>query len=233
LDTADVIRVSDGYTQEELSVDIRPDLHGITHSLASLEYHSDGLQHWLILADSGENELFLYDLDTHQWMPPWRVDATAIHSGLSGPGVYSLFAGNDSTNGGRVVRMSDCLFLDDNEVASQQYTGFIRTCLVPLVPQSQPGRCGYLEYIMTEENCTSPELVSQLTDDDPVQGTLVNITANKTAGPPLRTTGTYLKENWWYSNTPGCRRVATDIRWAAGTDNFKLYTLSFAFQEIT
>src|SRR6185437_15136934 len=88
LDTASQVFL-DG---QEVGFDIRNDIKTIDHSQAYMAIHISGRFHWLALLDGANGKLYLYDMDTQQWMPPKVLPAaaSALSSGESASGTVSL-----------------------------------------------------------------------------------------------------------------------------------------------
>jgi hypothetical protein len=217
LDTADVIRVTNGFTQEEISLHIRGDLEGIDHTKASMGFHYDGRRNWLILMDQEDGVARIYDADLKQWLPPWTISARAIWSGEVSAGVVELFYGI-STN--KVVKMTPALYLDDGAT----FAAHVTTGLFDVCEKAATGEVGYLRYLALERNSVAPATVKYLTDEDPATGTFTTIT--EITDPPYRVQGTSLVEKWYQTQVgPAARRVSIRWDWAAASTNFKLYSI--------
>lgn len=184
---------------------------------------------------SGPN-LFVFDLDTSRWMPPWPIAGlTALYSGQSAPAAYKLFAGRNQ----KPLAQSTTTYLDD----SSTYDAFMVTNLFDIVPDDNPSNYGMLDHVELETGAIVPTTVKYLTDEDPVNATF---TATSTSGntPPNRRQGVNLVETWYptYSdpNCRGARRVALRIDWTAPASDaananvaFKIYGFALAFKVIT
>lgn len=228
LDTSGTLRISDGFSQSEFGRQIRSDLFGINHSLASMTFHTDGKRQYLILLDGGNGKVYVFDIDLDIWMPPWIVGGGTIASIETAAGTWDLLLGHSS---GKV--MKNALAPSPNNYADNgvTYAPSVRTQLISLPVSEKPGFVADLEYISLETDATLPATVSILTDEDPSTGTYTDITAN-IATPGLRTQGTNLKETWYYHRIANARRGSLKLTWANNSTNFKLYGFDFASQEL-
>jgi hypothetical protein len=222
LDSTNTVRATDGFREEEIGPQIRDDIATIAHSNASMAYHSDGIRNWVLLSDG--TKLYLFDLDRRVWMPPWVRAATALHSGEVSAGSWKLFYG---LSDGKVLQMLPTTYSD----LGASYAAFAVLQLLSLGSSIKPGMASDLEYVGIERNAVALSDVKQLMDEDPDTGTYNSINANKVA-PPLRSQGTNLLEEWFYSRTPAARRVSVRFEWAAATTNFKLYSFDLASREM-
>jgi hypothetical protein len=224
LDNGNTMRISDGYTQREFSLDIRPDIASIDQSQAYLCYHPDGRYQLGILMDGAAGKLRVYDMDTEQWMPPWSVSGTAIASVLTGPNTRQVLIAHSS---GKILAMNYTAY-NDNGTA---YTATATTSLAPISAGVQGmGHSGVSEYVVLETGSTRPSTVEILKDDDPTGSatvTFLDITAN-IATAPLRSQGANLYESWYYDRSEVGRKTCVRLTWPVEDANFKLYGLNIA-----
>ena len=229
LDVSNTVWYTDGQTIPDLDIssDIRPDIATITHSTAAMAYHRTGNSRWLILMDGTAGKLYVYDLDTRQWMPPWTITATAIYSGQTQQGTTKLF----------LARSGAPLALGSSYAdGSTSYTGRWRSNLFDLVPDN-PSMYGILDHIEVESGTVKTTTIGYLTDEDP-DGATWTATADATGiAPPHRTQGTNLVETWYMTmadpSLKGARRVSIEMNWAASSDTaFKVYGVALAYQPV-
>lgn len=234
LDSAGVVRITDGYTQSEISRPIRSDLAGINQTLASMCFHSDGKRQFIFLLDGGASKVRAYDMDLDIWLPPWSVGGGCIASNETAVGVWTLMLAHSS---GKVMT-NDFAHYNDN---ASTYTPSMTTQLLSILragsgqvsafSQDTAGEVGDLEYVSIESDVTQPVTVKYVTDDDPSQASFTDISSlgsNPISPAPLRIQGTYLLEQWYYVRTPGIRRAAIKLTWANNQTNFKLYGFDLA-----
>lgn len=234
LDSSDLIRITNGIVQEEISIPIRSNLEGITHANCNLAFHSDGKRHWLLVADGTveRNKLFVYDLDTDQWMPPWDIlNITALASGETSAGVIDFFYGI----GIYANRITPTVYTDNIAGAATTYTANGVTGLTSLYEKDTAGHIGRLEYISIERNAVAITDVLYETDDSPLTATFISIVSNLgDAFAQRRTTGTNIVEEWYYGlgTCDAARRIAFKFTWAAASTNFNLFTIDVAYKEM-
>lgn len=220
LDSSGIVRMTDGYTQSEISRNIRADLTGIDPTKAAMTFHTDGRRQFILLLDGGASKVRVYDMDLDIWMPPWSVTGGCIASLETSQGIYQLMLGHSS---GKVM-VNDFAHYTDN---GSTYAPQAVTQLFSLV-QNSAGYIGDLEYVSIESDAVQPLTVSVLTDDDPSTGSFVAVTANVVSPSPLRSQGSNLLEKWYYARTPAARRASIKLTWANNSTNFKLYGFDVA-----
>jgi hypothetical protein len=211
----------------EIGEAIRPTLKGIDHSRAQVAIHISGEYHWIVLLDGGRNKLYIYDIDTKQWMPPWNVTATAICSGETSTGVTDLIAGISGTT---AMKLSADTYNDNGT----EYAGDLVTNLIPIHPDNNPEWLGIVQKFVIEHNGEAPT-VSQVNDEDVAQGTFIELTGQT---PRLRTQGTYLQQTEYPSMTATAsssqsataRRIGLKMHWDESPDAFKVYSLDIEFK---
>lgn len=223
LDVSNTVWVTDGDMIKEVSFDIRPDLATIVHASAAMAFHSTGVYHWLILMDGGASRLYVLDMDSMKWMPPWVMEAPkAIKSIQTAPGTWQLFL---SQGNKPLVQYSGYL---DNSVA---YTAAGVTNLFDMVPDDNPSHYGILDHIEVETNAVQPTTMKYLTDEDTASGTYLTF-AGSGITPPHRVQGTGIVEKWFYQRGPGCRRISIRYDYAAADSNFKLFGFALSYEVI-
>lgn len=220
LDTSGTIWVSD---IGEVGLPIRPDTQQINPSQCWIAIHISGVFHWLVVLDGARGLLFVYDLDRREWMPPWTVGTTAsaLASAETSVGVIDLLIGR---NAAKALKLVPTQYVDD----VSPYTAQINTNMYRLAPDANPGFQGVHDWSEIKTDTNPPSQVSQLTDDDPTQGTYLDLTPNAEPSP-LITQGTFL-QTWRYpSNTPSAQMMAMKFQWPAVNSNFHLYQMDEAF----
>lgn len=229
LDSSSCIFVTDGTTvpERDLSYPIRSEISSITQASAALAFHSTGNTHWLLLMDGGAGNIYTYDLDTQQWMPPWPIsNLQAIYSGQTALASYRLFLGR---NGKPLQQNTN--YQDDGS----NYTARLRMNLFDLVEEGNPSKYGILDHIALESGTVVTTTVGYLTDEDP-SGASYQATASTGNAPPNRTQGTNLVETWYPTladpNLKGARRVSVEMNWAAANSNFLLYGINLSYKEV-
>src|SRR4029077_20225403 len=80
-DTSGQVWATDGSNMQELGVSIRQDLTPYTPGADSMAFFAMGSFHWLLVSTG--TKIFVYDLDTEQWMPPWSHTTNQLHAGES------------------------------------------------------------------------------------------------------------------------------------------------------
>jgi hypothetical protein len=230
-DSSHTIRITDGFQQKELSLDIRPDLASISFTTTSLSFYSQGTMHWLCLLDGTGGKMYVYDLDLEQWLPPWEhVGAsTALYWGEIASGTPALLIGSPSKKG---LKITPTVYTFDGST----YAAELLSYLVPLVPPEQNTRIGNAQTILIERNAIALTDVLELRDEDTDTGTYVSDFANVatvgTISPPLRPKATNLVEEWFGTQQTGCKRISIKFKWAAAATNFKLYSFGVGFYEL-
>lgn len=224
LDTASQVWFSE---KGEIGIDIRPDIAAIDHTQASIAIHISGTFHHLCLLDGANGKLYVYDLDTGHWMPPWNVGttATALCSGETATGTVDLLL---ARNGTKVVKQTKNTYTDDGSTyASSATLGLLH---VSEASRGNPAWRGVVDWIEAKTNAVILSNVSQLNDDDPASGTYTSIGAN-VIDPPDVPQGTYIKLKRYPSmpDTNLARMSSIKLDWAAATTNWKLYTLDIAY----
>jgi hypothetical protein len=209
----------------EIGKDIRPDLLNIDPTQVSLTVHISGEYHWLILCDKARGRLFVFDLDTQQWMPPRQCGAKFVYSNNTSDTQIDLLI---ARNGTKVLKMTPATLTDDGTA----YTSFATTNLWDMTPQQSPEWRGWCRHIGIESNQTIPDTCSLLVDDDPDFAAYTPLTTQQEA--PLRKPGTYIKETWFMGEfldtTPGGRRVSFRLDWSDSTTNWKWLSLDVAIE---
>jgi hypothetical protein len=239
LDTANQIWATDGSQLNEIGEDIRPDLLSVTPANCASTFHVAGNFHWFVFSTGAK--LFVYDMDTDNWMPPWSVAATAIHSGETAAGTYDLLA----AIGGKIYKLNTSAFND----AGTTYTWKAITSNFNLVPDfgrrfsalavgmyDEPSRLGEPSIIGIESNRSNVASSMQiLVDDDPTSSssTWTDITKD-TATPEValkRNQGTVLFQLVWRLIRFTGRRMAVYLTGANADQADKVYTMFLAYEQ--
>lgn len=201
----------------EVGFDIRNDIKSIDHSQAYLSIHIQGRFHWLCLLDGANNKMFIYDMDTEQWMPPKALAfgsaASALSSGESASGTVKLAIALNKT---QMYTLNAAKYNDGG-------TTYAATGILNLLKTEKA--IGSFERFAIETDTHTASTVGYLLDDDPTLGTFTDITAN-ISDPVRRTQGTNLvKKLYRPDGKPNCERVSGKFVWSAAEANFTCYTL--------
>lgn len=231
------IWTTDSNSLQEISQMIQPTLDGIDHSQASMTFHIQGQNRWLLLSDAGHNQTLCYDTNTQQWMPPWSIVATALRSAETSSGNWDLLIGQETTN--TMLQLTPAAYLDNGA----PYAANLKTNPQPIInehlgagsayidlyyPQN-PGQVAYMEYVGADFNAILPADILYELDDDPATATYISIIANA-KDAPLKTQGVNIKNMWYYSRQFTGRRVSIQMVWWPQNSNFKLYTYTTAYK---
>ena len=213
LDTASQVFL-DG---QEVGFDIRNDIKAIDHSQAYLCMHISGRFHWLCLLDGANGKLYLYDMDTQQWMPPKVLPAaaSAISSGESASGAVSLTVALNKT---KIYKMNASSYNDGG-------TSYSPVAAINLVRLGEPD--GQFEGLGIETDSHTAQNVYYLPDDDPTTASpaYVEITGN-VSSPVRRKQGVNLVKKFYKAqSSPTLERVAPKIVWPTTDANFICYTI--------
>lgn len=232
----------------ELSQDIRPTLSGIDPTKAALAIHMQNQYRWVVLMDGANGLLYVYDLDTTQWMPPWSIQGgcTAIHSGETALGVYDLCLAIN----GNIQKMTPSNYQD----VSSTYTAFGKTNLFNIVPDSKlleafdrenPEWRGNIVRFSIESGTVLPSKVQVVVDDATTTTQNFNATShtagwqditslnNNPVAPPMRQQGTVLQEHQYMTTgkVPMGRRIGVWLQWAAANSNFLMYSMGIGYHK--
>ena len=229
-DVSHTIRITDGFQQRELSLDIRPSLASVDPTIAALSFFSNGVTNWICLLD-GVTQMFLYDLDLSQWLPPWQhVGAsTAIHWGETAAGTPLLLIGSATK---KVLKMTPATYTFDGTA----YEGIARTSLFDIVDTDKIASVANAQLITIERNSVSLSDVRECRDEDTSSGAFdsdfANIATKNSISPPLRPIANDLVEEWFGTQQIGCRRMALQFEWAAATTKFILYSFGIGSHKL-
>jgi len=225
------VRITDGFQEKELSIDIRPSIASVDPATASLSFYSNGTYHWLCFLDGGTGgKMWVYDLDLEQWMPEWAYVGAgkALHWGEIAAGTPALLM-SSATN--RVLKVDPTTWLFDGTA----YTATLVASLLELVPPDQPSMIACPQLITLERNAVPLNDVLELRDENTDTGAFDtdfgNIATVGAISPPLRPIATDLVEEWFGTQMIACRRFAPKFTWAAGSTNLIFYSFSVGFYE--
>ena len=231
------IWTTDTNSLQELSQVIQPTLDDIDHTQASMSFHIQGQNRWLVLCDAGHNRTLCYDTNTSQWMPPWSIVGTALASMETSPGDWQLFLAQEGTN--TLLEMTPGNYLD-NGIA---YSAMLKTNPQPIInehlgqgsayidlyyPQN-PGQVAYMEYFGADFNAILPSDILYEFDDDPATAAYTSIIVN-VQDPPLKAQGINVLNKWYYLREQTGRRISIQMTWWNRNENFKLYTYTVAYR---
>lgn len=218
LDTASQVFL-DG---QEIGFDIRTDIKNIDHSQAYLCIHISGRFHWVCLLDGANGKIYVYDMDTQQWLPPFTLPgvASALSSGESSAGVVTLTVALGKT---KIYNLNISKFNDGGSAYSAvAATNIIDNAEADEKP-SQPFRSVVVE---TDSNLASK--VEYILDDDPttVSAPYVDISSN-ISDPVGRDNGVNLvKKIYQPEDNPNGERVGMRITWPTLDQSFTCYTIT-------
>lgn len=225
LDSTGTVNISDGIGVQELGLPIRVDIATIAQLSASIGFHNAGTTQWLIVQDSSQTKMWVYDMDNGMWMVPWTIGGTAVFSAETAAGVYTLLIASTAN---KILQCDTAIFQD----LGVSYAGSLVTSLFDLCAGRGPGEVGDLEYIALETNAVPATTISYLTDEDPSLGSFTPINAaDAIVDAPNRTQGTNLVEKWYYSRIKTARRAAMSFAWAAASTEFRLYSMDLVGNE--
>jgi hypothetical protein len=221
----------------EIGLPIRPDLAGIDQSQAYVAIHISNDQHWVCLLDGANGILYLFDLDTQQWLPPWNVGTTAsaLCSGEIAESTTILTLARNQTKALKLVANT---FTDDGDT----YAGAIRTGMLWIADasaflerydRSNPEWRGTIDNFEIKTGTDYADSVSLLMDDDPAQATYLPLSRIADANLDVPQ-GTYIKISR-YGGEPGIdtlvgRMASLNAEWDAADDLFRIYQLDIAYQ---
>lgn len=233
-DTAGQVWVSD---LGEVGLKIRPDTMAMDQSKVEIAIHISGIYHWLVLLDGGTGRIFVFDLDSRQWLPPWTVGSTgsALVSGETSLGNVQLLLARAST---KSLQLVSGTYVDDT-------TPYASTAILNmwrLTPDNNPAWRGFMDWTEIKTDANTPSRVEQLTDDDPTLAAFKNITANALPSPDIPQ-GTYLKTMRYpsgeapsstgaFAPTPAAQLMSLKFTWDADGTNFKLYQIDLAYHSV-
>lgn len=214
LDTASQVWL-DG---QEIGFDIRNDIKNIDHSQAHMAIHIQGRFHWVALLDGANGKLYLYDLDTQQWLPPKVLPAAAsgLTSGESASSTVSLTVALSKTS---LYKMNATSYNDGG-------TAYSPVAIINLLRLGEPD--GPFEGVAVETDSHTNQSVSYVIDEDPTQTStsFTDMTVNS-SDPVRRSNGVNLvKKLYKPDNAPMAERVSTKYIWPTTDANFTCYTLT-------
>ena len=233
-DSANQIWASDGNTLKELSTDIRSDFVGLSPTNCSMTFHVSGRYHWLLFS-TGAN-VYVYDMDMEQWMPPWSPDLSYIFSGETSPGNYVLMA----SNGKKAIQLGNNF--NDNGTT---YAPVMKTCLLSVVPDfgarfsymaagiyDEPTRTGVPFTFQVTNNNNAIADFSIIADDDPTKGVYSSILSSL-QNPNVaynRGQGTFVTQNIFLTTSPSARWIGMQLKLANADTDDKIYEMFFAYK---
>lgn len=237
LDTSNQIWATDGNTLQELSTPIRNDLSTITQANCSMTFHTAGRFHWLVLSTG--TKIYIYDIDSDQWMPPWTFAAQYVVSEEISPGNYVLQAATAT----KALQMSTTAF-NDNGIT---YTPKMKLSLLSVIPDygtrfsyvgtgsyNEPTRTGYpVTFQVTNNGKTLGDFLI-LADEDPTTGTYTSIAANlvDTSLAFNRNNGTNLKQLVYQVTQPAARWVSMQVQLANADQVDNIYEVFMGYKPL-
>lgn len=216
LDTASQVWL-DG---NEVGFDIRSDISTIDHSQSSMAIHLQGMLHWLCLLDGANGKLYMYDLDTKQWLPPKVIasgtGASALTSGESASGTISLTVAINKT---KLYKMNPNSYNDAG-------TAYSPVSIINLLRMGDPD--GVFEGVAVETDSHTAQSVAYIADDDPTiaGASFVDMSTNS-SDPTRRSNGVNLVKKLYKPDTaPYAERIAVKIIWPTVDANLICYTIT-------
>ncbi len=229
LDASNTVWYTDGQQIPEVDISspIRPDIASITHSTAAMAYYRTGNSRWLLLMDGTAGNVWVYDLDNRQWMPPWKITGTAIYSGQIRQGTAKLLLARTGVPLALGTSYAD---------GATGFGGRYRTNLFDLAP-GNPSMYGVLDHIEVESGTVKTTSCGYLTDEDPAGATYTVVADTTGITPPNRAQGANLIETWYQThgdpNLKGARRVSIEMSWASSASTgFVVYGLALAYDPV-
>lgn len=206
----------------EISIDIRPDTQSINQNYSAITTHVSGNFHWIVVMDGQSGKLLVFDLDKKQWMVPWQVGTSigCIGSFETADGVTDLLI---SRNGKHIMKLVPNTYNDEGNT----YPAFVTTSQFNIAPDKSPQWKGVIDWIEWKRNTTSLLKIEQLTDDDPLTGTYVDLTSTIQPSPSI-TQGKFMLTERASSNSPTAQLATLKFTWPTEEKNFKLYSISLA-----
>lgn len=208
---------------KEIGLDIRTDISSIDHSQAYLCIHIAGRFHWVCLLDGANGKIYVYDMDTGQWLPPFVLPsaASALSSGESSSGNVVLTVAIGKT---KMYSLNTTKFND----AGTPYSGVAVTNLLDLAaPDESPSQP--LRSITVETDSHIASTVEYLLDEDPTIAPIpfVDISEN-ISQPTLRSNDApvnLIKSIYQPEGSVNGERCSMRITWPALDQSFVCYTI--------
>jgi hypothetical protein len=237
LDSSNMVFGSDGNSVEELSTLVRPDFVNLVAANCSLTFHTAGRFHWMVLSTG--TQLYVYDVDQDQWMPPWTFSAKYIFSGETSPGNYVLMA----SNGTKALQLTPGSF-NDNGVT---YSPVLKMSLLSVIPDygsrfsyigmgsyNETSRTGYPTIFQVTNNGKALKDFLICSDEDPASATYTSIVNNiqDTATTFNRVNGTFMQQQVFPVTQPAARWIGMQVVLANLDQTDKLYEMWLAYKPL-
>lgn len=238
LDSSGQIWSTDGSSMQEIGTAIRPDLLGLSPVNCSMTFHVSGRFHWLVFSTGAK--LFVYDMDTEQWMPPWSFAANYVFSGETSAGNYQLFGCQPTQS-----LINSSINRNDNGTFYQPIGKMSLAAVVPdfgtrfsataVGVYDEPTRTGVPWIFQLDTNQWPLADVLIMADDDPLNSatTYTSIFANQTTPQAAfnRGQGTYLVQNIFTVTQPLARWIGWQWKGAIQDDTLKVYGFFMAYSQ--
>lgn len=221
LDTSNQVWLSD---QGEIGADIRPDLVDLDPSQTYITIHISGIFHWVCVLDAKNGKLFTYDLDRKMWIPPRILNASCLASYETSVGTVDLIAG---LRGAKAMKMVKGSYLDDGA----PYAAFVNTNQFDISPAQNKAWKGVIDWVEWKRNAVPMGSVFQMTDDNPISGTFVDLTRNIGPSPNI-TQGKAILTERATSNSPTAQLATIRFEWPAANTGFEIYEIDLASHPI-
>ena len=240
-DSAEQMWASDGTNLNEVSPMIRPDLASLNPATCSTTFHTAGRFHWMVFS-TGTN-LYLYDVDQDQWMPPWTFSAKYIYSGETSPGNYVLMA----STGTQAVQMNPAMTAGTFNDVGATYQPILKLGLLSVVPDygtrfsyigvgsyNEPTRTGYPAMFQVTNNGTALADILIATDENPATAAYTSIATNAqdTAITYNRVNGTSMKQWVFPTIQPAARWVGMQVDLANADQVDQVYEIFMAYKSL-
>jgi Tol biopolymer transport system component len=238
-------RATDGSNMQELSVPIRPDLTPYTPGSDSMAFFAMGQFHWLLVSTG--SKIFVYDLDSEQWMPPWSHSTNYLRAGESAAGSYQLFSCDATTFLTQLVPTGSNFDLNAS-LAPVLYQPIFKLSHMALVPDfgtrfsasalsfyDEPTRTGYPSIFQFDSDGSQVSDVLNMVDDDPLNASSTYtsvLTGATTPGTAYnRSQGTFLVQNVYRMTKPTGRFISWKVIGTAANNAFKVYGFLMGYVE--
>lgn len=244
LDSANQIWITDGSNVNEVGMPIRNDLKNVVPANCSMTFHKSGDATWLVFSTG--TQLFVFDMATSMWMPPWSFACNYLFSGETAPGSYVLMAATSN----KALQLNQSGTPGKYNDNGATYLPIARLCLQPLIPDygtryslysdgtsDAPSRTGYATAFQVDTNANGLSNVSVAVDDDPTLATTVysSISSNLVSVPQayLRNQGRNIIQTVFKMNKEAEGRWASfQIVGQNADDNLALFGAFYAYKPI-
>lgn len=226
--------VTDGNSKELVSESVTDEFISIATTDFAICVHRYGEYNWLLVGDNnggttGANgaRLYVLDLNTGKWMPPWTRSTTHAVSAELAAGQFTLLYGSyDGANASQnIIRQVDIpprtrTYQD----TSTPYTANAVFALTDIAPPGLVFESEYVGYERDDSGTPTAPVVRIKADEANSAVTWASESAGTQVNPTLRDAGSTLVEKWAYFKKK-CRRILVRFEWTNENKNFKLISL--------